>query len=349
MHRRNFLSAAATVAASPLILGAANKSGSRAARVGSGEHTYECTHNWGTLPAGLEWQTTHNVAVDSQGLVYVTHQVTGKKDLDTVVVFDPTGKFVRSFGKQWKGGGHGIDIRKEGSDEFAYLCNTTNPGPVVKTTLDGELVWAAGRPQVKEYAGKKVYKPTNIAFRPDGGFVVADGYGSHLIMCYDKDGKLEKVFGGKGKGDGQFTTPHGIWTDTRDPKNPALVVCDRANARLQTFDLDGKHKATTPKGTVLFPANIDLRGDVLLVSDLHARLTLMGKDGQVITHLGDDPEWRAKVLTAKKGEPDMRTRPGEWPAGKFVHPHDACFDGAGNIYLAEWVEPGRISFLKKVG
>jgi hypothetical protein len=353
MHRRRFLQTAAVAAASgPLVLGATDKAGAKAARVGAGEHTYECTHNWGTLPAGLEWQTTHNVGVDSQGLVYVTHQVTGKKDLDTVVVFDPAGKFVRSFGKQWHAGGHGLDIRKEGSDEFLYLCHMTNGGPVVKATLKGEVVWTAGRPEIKEYEDqKKQFKPTNVAFKPDGGFFVGDGYGSNLMLSYDKAGKLLRVFGGTGTADGQFRTPHGNWVDTRDPARPVLVVCDRANGRLQTFDLDGKHLKTTEKGTVLFPAHIDLRGDVLLVPDLHARITLMAKDGSVITHLGEDPEWRGRVVGSlnKKGETPVRKQPGEWPAGKFVHPHDACFDSAGNIYVAEWVEPGRVSFLKKVG
>jgi len=28
-------------------------------------------------------------------------------------------------------------------------------------------------------------------------------------------------------------------------------------------------------------------------------------------------------------------------AGKFVHPHDACFDKDGNIYVVEWVSTGR--------
>ena len=44
----------------------------------------------------------------------------------------------------------------------------------------------------------------------------------------------------------------------------------------------------------------------------------------------------------------VRTRPDEWEAGKFVHPHDACFDKDGNIFVAEWVQTGRITFLKKV-
>ena len=51
---------------------------------------------------------------------------------------------------------------------------------------------------------------------------------------------------------------------------------------------------------------------------------------------------------AKDKGPAIRTQPKEWSAGKFIHPHDACFDAKGNIIVAEWVQGGRISMLKKV-
>jgi DNA-binding beta-propeller fold protein YncE len=350
MNRRQFLTtstaaAAVTASSGPLLLGTQDKAGTKLRRVGTEEHTYECHHNWGELPGGLEWQTTHNVAVDSEGLVYVTHQGLGKKQIDTTFVFDPKGKFVRSFGKEWHGGGHGIDIRKDGSEEFLYLTNTWTPKvKVCKTTLKGEIVWAMGRPEAKEYENPKAaYNPTNVAFCPDGSFFVGDGYGSHYLLKYDSGGKLLKVFGGRGTGDGQFQTPHGNWVDARDPANPVLVVCDRANARLQVFDLDGKFLEV--RRDVLFPAHIDTYRDVMLVPDLHARVSLFNRDNTLIAHLGDDARWRKKVLDGFK----VRTQPGEWQPGKFVHPHDACFDADGNIYVAEWVATGRITFLKKVG
>jgi hypothetical protein len=37
-----------------------------------------------------------------------------------------------------------------------------------------------------------------------------------------------------------------------------------------------------------------------------------------------------------------------WVDGKFVHPHDACFDLNGNILVAEWVRTGRITKLEKI-
>jgi len=32
----------------------------------------------------------------------------------------------------------------------------------------------------------------------------------------------------------------------------------------------------------------------------------------------------------------------------FVHPHDACFDAEGNIFVAEWVNGGRITKLTRL-
>jgi len=30
-----------------------------------------------------------------------------------------------------------------------------------------------------------------------------------------------------------------------------------------------------------------------------------------------------------------------------VHPHDACFDSDGNLFVAEWVSAGRITKLRR--
>lgn len=363
MDRRQFLAAAGTTAAAvsagPIILGAEDKAGSKNPVLGVEGHKYEVmTHNWGELPDGLTWQTTHNVAFDSAGNVYITQQgIRGQKLMDNIFVFDPKGKFVRSFGKEFHGGGHGIEIRKEGNDEFCYLSNTwTRWSKLLKTDLKGEVVWAKGRPECKEYekrpdpkdATKTVepaYNPTNICFTADGGFIVGDGYGSNYLMKYDKDAKMVSIFGGSGKDLGKLATPHGQWVDARDKDKPVLLVCDRANHRLQTFDLDGKAlSATKADEVVLFPAHAKTHGDVLLVPDLHARVSLFDKENKPIAHLGDDADWRKKVLTQ-----DIRSKPKEWAAGKFVHPHDAAFDKDGNIVVVEWVSTGRVSFLKKVG
>src|SRR4051812_49852111 len=119
--RRMFL----TGLTAPLILGAANKSGSKKPVVGEGDHVYEVTHDWGELPAEIKYGNTHGVCEDSNGHIYVHHTVNAASESsDSMVVFNGKGKFVKSWGKDFKGGAHGLLIRREGAQEFLYLCDT---------------------------------------------------------------------------------------------------------------------------------------------------------------------------------------------------------------------------------
>ena len=342
--RRGFLkgAAAAAVVGPTILIRGAGAQGKNPV-IGVGEFKYECDHGWGELPDHIKWGNTHGVTIDESGLIYIKHQTLTKEPMDSIVVFDPKGKFVRSWGKEYHGGGHGIDIRKEGGQEFLYL-SCTRQQKVVKTTLSGEPVWERKKP---EEAGvyddpKKKFVPTNINFGPDGSFYVGDGYGSSYIHQYDRDAKWVRTWGGVGTEPGKMRTPHGQWLDDRPGRKPSLVIADRANARLQYFTLDGKHLSFV--NGLSFPADIDIRGDIMLVPDLHARVSLFDKDNKLITHLGYDPEWTKQVLDRFK----MRGQPERWLPGKFIHPHDACFDKDGNIFVVEWVPTGRVTKLRKV-
>jgi len=156
-----------------------------------------------------------------------------------------------------------------------------------------------------------------------------------------KDGKWLKSFGGAGKGEGTFNTPHGLWIDDRNLAAPKLVVTDRAHNTLQIFDLEGKYEKTIA-GFGL-PANIDRQGDLLLVPELKARVSILDKDYKTVSQLGSDVE---RITADNKNT--IRQDESKWLDGKFVHPHDACFDLTGNIYVAEWVKTGRITKLVKV-
>lgn len=359
VSRRRFVSTLATTAAAlaaPRVL-TAQKSGQQLV-IGTGAHRYEVLHNWAELPAKYSWQTTHNVAVDRDNNLYVIHEGRENlKDHPSIFVFDAKGKFVRAFGQQFQGGGHGLEVRTEGREQFLWVTAYQQVKSFAKLTLKGETVWQKYAPMdsgvylkdedtkpLKRW-GRDAFMPTNYAFLPDGGFYLADGYGSHRVHRYDKNAKWVSMFGEPGKETGQFNTPHGIWLDDRPGRKPSVVVADRANKRLQWWSLEGKHLKTLD-GFIL-PANLDSHKDVLLVPDLSARITLLDKDDKVIVHLGEDPEWRAAVL--KDGMKLRREEKGEgWVSGKFLHPHDACFDAAGNIFVAEWVNTGRITKLRKV-
>ena len=49
-----------------LLLG---QKGSQSVIMGEGKHRFEVQHDWAKLPDKYSWQTTHNVAVDAEGLV----------------------------------------------------------------------------------------------------------------------------------------------------------------------------------------------------------------------------------------------------------------------------------------
>jgi hypothetical protein len=354
--RREFLvTAAAAPLVSPILLGMQDKAGTKAPVMGEGAYRYEAIHDWGTLPANIKYGNTHGVVQDSQGHIYIHHTVFADSErADSMVVFDQDGRFVRSWGKEFRGVAHGLHIRKEGSDEFLYLTvNATNPkltpqpemqAVVVKTTLKGEVVWRIqGPPDIAQYRTSADgppprYNPTNLAIAPNGDIYVGDGYGSYYINQYNRNAEYIRTFGGKGSNPGQLNEPHGIWMDTRHA-DPVLVVADRRNNRLQRFTLDGRHVDFVPGFRL--PCHFDERQGLVVVPDLHGRVTLLDRDNAVVANLGDSnsPDWNNP----------LRTKPrDQFIPGQFICPHGACFDHDGNIFVVEWVEVGRVTKLRKM-
>ena len=214
--RRTFLAA---TAAAPFIW-ADSKTESKNPILGEGEHRYECIHDWGELPSNIKYGNTHSVVEDSQGHIYIHHTVhESSQSPDAVVVFDPKGKFVRSWGAMFRGGAHGMHLSKEGKTEYLYFCDEKH-GIVTKRTLKGEEVWTMGYPQGSPTYQKGPgstgpggaaglnYRPTNFAIAPNLDFWVGDGYGSYYMFHYSQASstaypKLVKTFGGPPAGQAQ--------------------------------------------------------------------------------------------------------------------------------------------------
>jgi len=211
--RRDFLAAAGGALAAPAILGATDKAGTKNKILGEGEHQYECIHDWGELPSQIKYGNTHSVAEDAHGFIYIHHTVhKDSQSPDSVVVFDPKGKFVKSWGPMFRGGAHGMQLCKEGKTEYLYFCDEKH-GIVTKRTLKGEEVWTMGYPQDSPIYVKGIgangpggaaglnYRPTNFALAPNLDFWVGDGYGSYYMFHYKQKSstsypELVKTFGG---------------------------------------------------------------------------------------------------------------------------------------------------------
>ena len=65
------------------------------------------------------------------------------------------------------------------------------------------------------------------------------------------------------------------------------------------------------------------------------------------TVIGKD-DYKFKVNHQWAQLPDKYHWPDQWQDGVFVHPHDACFDPEGNVFVAEWVQTGRVTKLTRL-
>ena len=347
LTRRSFLARCAALSAAATVpsffVRASDKSGSSLPVVGSGEHAYECVHDWLVPPEGLVWGDTHGLCQDSNGDIYVAHTV-NKASMrgEAVVVFDAQGKFVRAFGEEFRGGAHGLSLRRRGPDEILIHCDI-NRCKVVKTTLGGDVLWQHGYPREDPaYAGAPIaFVPTNAVFAPNGDFYVGDGYGSSHMLRFSAAGTYLGEIAKPGHGDGELDNPHGQWVDTRGP-DPFLVVADRGNRRLQTFTLDGTHLRTVKDDTRLrMPCHFDVRGDLMVCPDLDSQVCLLDREYQVVAQLGDGQAINGKVGSRRSQARD------EFTPGKFITPHAAIFLKNGDILVAEWLPIGRLSLLRK--
>lgn len=118
---------------------------------------------------------------------------------------------------------------------------------VFKFSNDGQrLLQTLGEPNVPGTDDSHFYRPTFMAWLPDGTFYVADGYTNTRIMKFDKDGNFLMTWGERGTATGRggtretrpgyFNNVHGVAVD---PETRRVFVNDRSNGRVQVFDENG--------------------------------------------------------------------------------------------------------------
>jgi hypothetical protein len=303
--------------------------------LGEGQHVYQWVRGWGRAADAKDLGNTHGcLVVDKDG------NILANTDTESaVVVFSPGGEILRTWGKDYHGGLHGMCLRVEDGKEVLYLAHTRRH-ELVKATIDGTVLWTIGWPQASGIYGKEdEFKPTAVAVGPDGRIFLADGYGKSWVHLFDKDRNYVKSFGGPGVEPGKMQTPHGMWLDARG-KEPLLLVCDRENHRLQWFSMDGVFVRLMDQD-LRRPCNVaPLLDGGLAVADLAGRVTLLDKNDKLVVHLGDNPDPK---LRAVNGVPRDK-----WQDGVFLSPHGICVDKQGNIYVMDWNSLGRVSKLAKM-
>ena len=191
---------------------------------------------WGKLPAGAKWAGVISVDPAPNGDIWVFH-----RSDPPLLRFDATGKVVKSFGEGLFVQAHGMTVDRDGNVWVTDAQIKDGKGnQVFKFSADGKLLMSLGKAGVAG-AGNDVFSgPADVAIAQNGDIFVADGHMAdtpvNRIMRFSKDGKFITAWGKRGKGPGEFDTPHSIAIDSRG----RIFVADRSNGRMQIFDADGR-------------------------------------------------------------------------------------------------------------
>ena len=275
---------------------------------------------WGNLPKGWTLREATAVGVNSKDQVIVFNRGT-----KPIIIFDPNGKYINSWGDDIFKNPHGITID---DDDYIY-CVDNGDSTVRKFDSLGRLefqIGEANKPS-KKMSGIPFSVPTQVAVDSNNkDLYVADGYSNAKVHKYDKEGNYLFSWGESGTGEGQFNIVHNISTDSEG----LVYVADRENHRIQVFDPTGTYIdqwINLSRAACLY---IDRRGseDIFYVgeyfsgissndtgTDLGPRVSIFNKEGELLSRIGKESYGPS--------------------IGRFYSPHGISVDSIGNIYLAE--------------
>ncbi len=195
--------------------------------------------------------------------------------------------------------------------------------------------------------------PADIAVDPKNGEVyIADGYGNHRVVVFDKNGTYQRQMGGTGSGDGQFTAgdgghPHCVVIG----KDDLVYACDRGQDRINVYT---KGSGTTP-GTFVKTMPV-IPGTAALGTAGSAWDIDFSPDSiQTFAYIsdgGNEVMWifnHADILNGSNYVPPIGGfgQPGH-QAGQFTFLHMMAIDSKGNLYAGETIGGRRIQKFTKV-
>jgi hypothetical protein len=333
-------------------------------QISAGELNFEWNDDWGALPAAdsvAEGWAHHGMAFSNEGQIVTFHPTQSM-----VVILTTDGELVRSF-KIPVIEAHGLTLSTLGLTQSIWIADNGRKrdpgynydyvpdpllGKVIRVSMAGLVEMELFEPDISGSNGE-LFSPTSvIAFDEhlggNGDIWVADGYGKSLVHRYNSDGEPILSIDGT-TGAGRFDCPHSLWIDTRSG-TPQLLVADRANGRVQVFDMGGEFIRTIGADYFDKPTVFASYGENLLVGELNARVTVVGPNDELVGYLGDntpvseEPAW--------PNEPDgagVPRRTSRLVEGLFNSPHGVTSDSDGNIYVTEWLIGGRYTKLSLIG
>ena len=334
-------------------------------RIGQDTNSYQWNDQWAKLPpsdnAKNGW-AHHGVAATGSGEVVTCHP-----GQPTMMLLDIEGNVKRTWDLPISDA-HGITLVEEAGVESIWIADNGRKrqhglgyeyppadgpfaGQVVKTSLDGEVPSILAKPDIEAYREGN-YSPTYAAIHEEslggnGDVWVADGYGESYVHRFSNSGDYLNSINGE-EGAGRFNCPHGIFIDLRK-EEPELYVADRANHRVQVYDMEGEFKRSFGDNFLTSPSGFVTDGDLMVVAELRARLAVLDRDDNLVCYLGDN-----EGVGVNDGWPNGKNQTGDTvptgllQPGLFNSPHGMAVDRQGNLFVAEWLIGGRFVRLENL-
>lgn len=181
------------------------------------------------MTPSLEIEEFVGVSADASGNIHIFQRGDAA---DPIIVVDPDGNVLRSFGKGLFARPHSVRVDPAGN-VWAVDSNTSK---VVKFSADGEVLLEIDVGDVPDPDAVSC-AAADVAFGNDGLVYVADGYCNARIVVYDPNGRKVGEWGRAGTGPGEFNLPHGIAVSPEGD----VYVADRENGRVQWFSSEGDY------------------------------------------------------------------------------------------------------------
>jgi sugar lactone lactonase YvrE len=209
-------------------------------------------YTWGELPDDRVWGATSAMYPAPDGNLWVAERCGQNtcvgSDLDPVLLMDPDGNVLRSFGSGLISWPHGMFVEPNGNVWVtdAAVSGSEEVGlghTVLKFSPEGELLMTLGTPGEPGDPPARLTRPNDVVVAPNGDIFVVEGHNPvepNRIVRFSSDGTYLNTIGETGYGPLQLLEPHAIAMDSQG----RLFVGDRYNNRIQILSQEGEFIAS---------------------------------------------------------------------------------------------------------